>query len=521
MIDSKIKKEQTNYLERMQNYLDNKDVFSIKKEFIELKNKNIAPTLEIYHVLLKSCIITEDLFNAIEIIRQMHNDFEVHKSPALPIKETFKYLLEVAQLSTDHFLVMDVVKFIFINEPIPSKSQRKIVKYNQESINLKNDLELWQMAFSVLTRPDLIYTTNSLRFFKDINKIISELNYLPNPEPLYAIVLRYSEDGYFLKCEYLVNNINSNDGNEFSNSLFYQSWKKLTSKIQQLSYNYSNFHRDHYDLTIRFNALANQIDSMQFPLDKTLEMIDVMRGEGFEPSYETYLILLKCHSQNPDFLFDPEKINLHVNKMLKILDMMELSGYNIDNLQIFEMLFEACLPQNEQRNFNFLSVNLNCGLWHQEILKMIRKIEDLMINKFHLNHNQTTISTIFRQLGSLKLFNEFWTRWNNIPTAGYRRSEGLYYVVLDMASKNSNESDYAINVVRHQMKRESPPVMPDLKIYLALIKCCIKCKDSKSMETIINEMKNSLDNNINEMKDNLDNQVLEKIINLISDNKNF
>ncbi|CAJ0861048.1 19445_t:CDS:2, partial [Entrophospora sp. SA101] len=216
------------------------------------------------------------------------------------------------------------------------------------------------------------------------------------------------------------------------------SWKKLTSKIQQLSYNYSNFHRDHYDLTIRFNALANQIDSMQFPLDKTLEMIDVMRGEGFEPSYETYLILLKCHSQNPDFLFDPEKINLHVNKMLKILDMMELSGYNIDNLQIFEMLFEACLPQNEQRNFNFLSVNLNCGLWHQEILKMIRKIEDLMINKFHLNHNQTTISTIFRQLGSLKLFNEFWTRWNNIPTAGYRPKEKKAKVenLMNNSSKN-------------------------------------------------------------------------------------
>lgn len=171
MVDSKIEKEQTNYLERMQNYLDNKDVFSIKKEFIELKNKNIAPTIEIYHVLLKSCIITEDLFNAIEIIRQMYNDFEVHKSPALPIKETFKYLLEVAQLSTDHFLVMDVVKFICINGPIPSKSQKKVVKYNQESINLEIDLELWQMAFSVLTKPDLIYTTNSLRFFKDISDL--------------------------------------------------------------------------------------------------------------------------------------------------------------------------------------------------------------------------------------------------------------------------------------------------------------------------------------------------------------
>ena len=81
-----------------------------------------------------------------------------------------------------------------ILEQFSSQKKFKIIKDDDREIDkLKFDLELWQMAFNALTRPDLIYTTNNLRFFKDISdlaELFMEFFCEPYDEKTLSLIIR-------------------------------------------------------------------------------------------------------------------------------------------------------------------------------------------------------------------------------------------------------------------------------------------------------------------------------------------
>ncbi|CAG8453761.1 12046_t:CDS:2 [Acaulospora morrowiae] len=613
--------EQATYLKRMQEFLSANDLSSVTKEFIELKNNNVAPNLEIYHILLKACHLTADLPSAIEIIKQMHN---ASKETSLPIKETYKLLLNVVAASSDHTLAISIVKSI-ANGQIPLVHQRSILRENSDPLEFEVDLEMWKLMLSAITTPHKLYGTRNMEYFEEVknlgemflelhkrpfdketwrllirslgsypkksenfdlalkslqehsitpelyseiiwalsrkskveeamiylDQLISDFGYIPSREPLYALTSYYADLGEYQETDYLIKNYakliksegqqpgkqenweinfmtvlmqayvqalrkktspqepNANYRNVipivmreesvdyfskkyFTKSPFYLSWKNLMESVKKPD---STFCRDHYDLIIRFNVLANRIDSTEFPLENCLQMIRSMRGNGMDPSFETYKFLLEGYSRSE---FDGTSVQ-RVEKALEIFEMIRLAGYDVDNLQVFQPLLDSCLPnvkfetdRQTERDHRIRKKDKgveNISLLHEPSVPKIFEIEKLMKN-LKVIHNQKSIMTILEYLGGTGNYTNMWRRWTEISLMGYRRGELLYETILRLASRDFTESEYAINVVRHQMVRETPPVEPTFGIYFQLFECCLKCNDILTIRELIEEIKN-------------------------------
>jgi hypothetical protein len=183
------------YLERMKNFLDTNNFKEITKEFIVLKQKNILPTLEIYHILLQMCYKTSDLNSALEIFAQFYAD--TTKSSVSPTKETFEYLLDVVEISSDHFLSLCVVKSI-VNGQVPFvKSNSKIANKVRKNLGIKIDLNMWNSIFRSLTTQRKLYSTRDLNFFENVKELAeiflnSNSNYHDFTEETWRLVIRVS-----------------------------------------------------------------------------------------------------------------------------------------------------------------------------------------------------------------------------------------------------------------------------------------------------------------------------------------
>ncbi|CAG8807506.1 13121_t:CDS:2, partial [Dentiscutata erythropus] len=282
----------------------------------------------------------------------------------------------------------------------------------------------------------------------------------------------------------------------------------VTMPEDNITFSKENFTKNHYDLIVRFNIFANQINSQEFPLENCLEMIKSMRGKGMDPSFETYNILLKGYSISPEFQGNNEE---RVKKALGIFDMIKSVGYDVDDLEVFQPLLDSCLQSSNRENINKnisnnfeitgieknkkneIKVNEqveNVSFLHKYSLPKIFEIEKLM-NNFKVTHNQKSIITILEYLGGTGNYIGLWRRWTELSLMGYRRSELLYETVLRLASRDLTESEYAINVIRHQMRRELPPIKPNFEIYSQLFKCCLKVKDILTIKDLIEEINNN------------------------------
>ncbi|CAG8535003.1 3201_t:CDS:2, partial [Scutellospora calospora] len=626
-----LEERRTTYLSRMQNYLESNDLSSVIQEFINLKNQNIMPTLDIYHILLKACAKSSDLQSAIQIINQMYTDSQ---QSSIPTKETYKHFLKVVEASSDHLLSINVLKSITNGQvPLDALGSKTPSLADLRPINVDIDLELWKLVLRAMTTTHKIYTTQKMDYFDDVkelcetfiesfrgpydeetwrliiralgsypkendtfkmmlqrlqdeqllsstlyadiiwalsrksniqlaktflDRLISRFNYIPSRESFYAMLSYYADLGRFKTVSNLINKYaplikdpqylgttqqNSSDlwefnfstvlmqayvqalskhvssrklndqiddiledsmtskvlktkeqldfsnDDDFTNSSFYSSWKELVNSLSKQSFSTLNldspkFHRDHYDLIIRFNIFANQINPKEFPLDKSLEVLKDMRGEGMEPTFETYRILLEGYAKSPEFqALDEKSVGLRVEKALEIFDMIKLAGYDVDSIQVFQPLLESCLPQlnnnqkignlTEQQEKKKESYDENISLLRSSLTPKIFEIEQLMKN-FKVKHTQTSTITLFQQLASVGDYKNMWKRWTKLSLMGYRRNEELYETILRLASRDKIESEYAINVVRHQMKRENPEVKPTIGIWKELMECCVK-----------------------------------------------
>ncbi|RIA97443.1 hypothetical protein C1645_814018 [Glomus cerebriforme] len=614
-ISSTLKITQINEAQiRMKNFLDTNNLEAITKEFIALKERNILPTLEIYHILLQMCYKASDLNSALEIFTQIYTDTSIS-----PTKETYKYLLDVVEVSSDHFLSLHVLKSI-LNGKIPFIKSSKIV---QKKLDIKIDLDLWNSMFRSLTTSHKLYSTRDLNYFKNVkelteiflnfnpnynnfteetwrliiralgtypgyckkfdeilqkiqspeqiimtpaiyseliwalsrkssmnlaienlDKLISQFNYIPSKEPLYILFSYYADLGNYQKVEYLIDkyskfttiheqsasshqqknwqfnfstilmkayvqalrkevafrikNLEQNIKNvslvtskenerdqlyyltkdNFTQSSFYVSWKKLLNEVKLSN---SKYHKDHFELMIRFYIFSNQINHQEFPLSKALNMIYEMKGDGIEPTFETFKILLEGHTNSPEYNSSEPTLQ-RVENTLGIFYIMESSGYNMKNIEIFQILLDSCIPKHERfTDINFNPIRL-------KIKEKIIHIENL-IKIYKVKHNQKSMITLLELYGCIHSFRKMRNIWFDLFLSGYHRNLNFYKTFIKAASQNIQESIYCLDVLRHQMSKEYPPVYPDLETFNLLLKCCIKSNDLITMKQITKYMK--------------------------------
>ncbi|GBC10846.1 hypothetical protein RclHR1_09950010 [Rhizophagus clarus] len=604
------------YLKRMKNFLDTNNLEAITKEFIDLKEKNILPTLEIYHILLQMCYKASDLNSALEIFTQIYTD--TTNSSILPTKETYKYLLDVVEVSSDHFLSLQVIKSI-VNGQIPFVKSSKTAYKIQKKLDINLDLDVWNSIFRSLTTSHKLYSTRDPNYFKEVkglseiflnsnsnyhdfteetwqliiralgtytgpckkfdemvqkiqsleqmpmtpaiysqliwafsrkslmdlaiknlDKLISQYNYIPSREPLYILLSYYADLGNYQEVEHLLNKYikfvtiheqsessqqknwqfnfttilmkayvqalrkevsfhiknleeqskkntslvaskesNSNILNltkdNFTRNSFYVSWKKLLNEVKLSN---SKYNKDHFELMIRFHILANQINHQEFPLNEALNMIYEMKGDGIEPTFDTFKILLEGHANSPEY--NSSKPTLYrVENTLGIFNMMKSFGYDVKNIDIFQTLLDSCIPKYERfTDLNFKPIRL-------KIEEKIKYINNLI--KIHkVKHNQKSMLTLLELYGCIHSFSEMRHIWFDMFLSGYHRNLNFYKTFIKASSQNIRESTYCLDVLRHQMSKEYPPVFPDLETYNLLLKCCIKSNDLITMKQITN-----------------------------------
>ncbi|CAB4374439.1 unnamed protein product [Rhizophagus irregularis] len=614
-ITSQVDKAQI-HLERMKNFLDTNNLEAVTKEFIDLKEKNILPTLEIYHILLQMCHKASDLNSALEIFSQIYND--TTKSSISPTKETYKYLLDVVEVSSDHFLSLHVLKSI-VNGQIPFIKSSKIAYKN---LNIKLDLDMWNSIFRSLTTSHKLYSTSDLNYFKEVkelseiflnsnpnyhnfteetwrliiralgtypgpckkfdeilqkiqsleqtvmtptiyseliwalsrkslvdlaiknlDKLILQYNYIPSREPLYILLSYYADLGDYQEAEYLINKyfkfitiheqsessqqkswqfnfstilmkayvqalhkeisfriknleeqikkntslitskenmnnpLNYLTKDNFTQSSFYVSWKKLLNEVKLSN---SKYNKDHFELTIRFHILSNQINHQEFPLNEALNMIYEMKGDGIEPTFETFKILLEGHANSPEYNSSKQTLQ-RIENTLGIFNMMKSFGYDMNNIEIFQTLLDSCIPKYERfTDIDFKPIRL-------KIKEKIKHINNLI--KIHkAKHNQKSMLTLLELYGCIHSFSEMRHIWFDMFLSGYHRNLNFYKTFIKASSQNIRESTYCLDVLRHQMSKEYPPVYPDLETYNLLLKCCIKCDDLITKKQITNHI---------------------------------
>ena len=146
------------------------------------------------------CHKASDLSSALEIFAQIFTD--ATKSSVTPTKETYKYLLDVVETSSDHYLSLHTVKSI-VNDQIPFiKSNAKIIDGVQKKLNVKIDWNIWNSIFHSLTTPHKLYSTNDIHYFEEV-KGLAEIFLNSNPdyhnftEETWRLIIRVSSIFFF------------------------------------------------------------------------------------------------------------------------------------------------------------------------------------------------------------------------------------------------------------------------------------------------------------------------------------
>ncbi|RGB33256.1 hypothetical protein C1646_704836 [Rhizophagus diaphanus] len=277
--------------------------------------------------------------------------------------------------------------------------------------------------------------------------------------------------------ETMNNPLNYLTKDNFTQSSFYVSWKKLLNEVKLSN---SKYNKDHFELTIRFHIFSNQINHQEFPLNEALNMIYEMKGDGIEPTFETFKILLEGHANSPEYNSSKQTLQ-RIENTLGIFNMMKSFGYDMNNIEIFQTLLDSCIPKYERfTDIDFKPIRL-------KIKEKIKHINNLI--KIHkAKHNQKSMLTLLELYGCIHSFSEMRHIWFDMFLSGYHRNLNFYKTFIKASSQNIRESTYCLDVLRHQMSKEYPPVYPDLETYNLLLECCIKCDDLITKKQITNHI---------------------------------
>ncbi|CAG8615813.1 3871_t:CDS:2 [Ambispora gerdemannii] len=289
-------------------------------------------------------------------------------------------------------------------------------------------------------------------------------------------------------------------GESLIDSQFYKSWKDLLARLSNLD----TKDRENIDLIIQFQVFANFLNHKSFPMKTAMEMLKNMREkEVLQPEFNTFKIVLEGFANSPEFSIhnvQNQNQKLRIEYALEIFEMMKSYGYDVDRLDTFRPLLQACLPPFERKTSKYIEswgplVGTESDVVWKKPQKPIPRIFEIekMIDDSKLPVDYELISTLLEQLGSAGLYKTMWKRWSDLATSGIRRHEKLYETVFYAAAIDYSEAQYAVNVVRYQMSREVPPVTPTLEIYTAMLQCCVRIDDTCNINEISQTMRKIID----------------------------
>ncbi|CAG8438390.1 14010_t:CDS:2 [Ambispora leptoticha] len=323
-----------------------------------------------------------------------------------------------------------------------------------------------------------------------LQALANEVTLHMNPDKDKRVVSRFSTDPDDPAAK----------GESLIDSQFYKSWKELLAKLSTLE----KSDRENIDLIIQFQVFANLLNHKSFPMKTAMETLKNMREkEVLQPEFNTFKIVLEGFANSPEFSshnVQDQNQKLRIEYALEVFEMMKSYGYEVDKLETFRPLLQACLPPFERKTSKYIDSwgplvgTENDIVWKkpQKPIPRIFEIEK-MIDDSKLPIDYELISTLLEQLSSAGLFKTMWKRWSDLATSGIRRHEKLYETVFYAAAVDYSEAQYAINVVRNQMSREVPPVIPTLEIYTAMLQCCVRINDTYNITEITQIMQRIID----------------------------
>ncbi|OZJ03538.1 hypothetical protein BZG36_04176 [Bifiguratus adelaidae] len=272
--------------------------------------------------------------------------------------------------------------------------------------------------------------------------------------------------------------------NEFASLL--ESWNALEETLGKQSN--QSMSVELYNHVVEFSILANRIDSEAFPMLKAESIVKDMKARGFEPNYKTYLRLMRGYARTHEFNEDTR--NVRLDKALEVLYRMESERINIARPAVFQALLEACVPHTSRYqfdNFYLQSRLLQRTRSRPRLDERVFDIERMMLAA-KIPHDRLTFKTIVTCLGVGGSYGNMWKRWKELQLSGLRRDEGLYQRVLALSSMDTQQAQYALTVIRHQMERESPRVQVTWGIYQALLDCCVASQDIATARMLLKEV---------------------------------
>ncbi|CAI2178253.1 11601_t:CDS:2 [Funneliformis geosporum] len=423
------------------------DCKTFNKILQQIKSQMIM-TPSIYSELIWALSRKSSIDLAIDNLDELISQFSYIPSRE-PLYVLLSYYADLGKYQKTKYLIDKYSKYITIHEQAQSST------FSQQN---------WQFNFSTVLMNAYVQALREEVSFRIKN--LEENNYLM-VELMESKEINYKND----RLDYLTN-VN------FKKSSFYNSWIKLLNEVKLSN---SKYHKDHFELMIRFHILSNQINHQEFPLNEALNLINEMRSDGVEPNFETFKILLETLADSPEYNSNEPNL-IRVESALKIYNIMESSGYDMNDIKIYQTLLDSCITKNER------SINKNFKPLRLKIKGKINHIKELM--KIHkVKHNQKSMLTLLELYGYIHSFSEMRRVWFEVFLSGYHRNLNFYKIFIKASSQNVRESVYCLDVLRHQMSKEKPLVYPDLETFDLLLKCCIKSNDLITMEQIINEMK--------------------------------
>ncbi|CAG8458719.1 13589_t:CDS:2 [Ambispora leptoticha] len=174
------------YLSVMRRHIDRSEKSRLVTEFANMKRERSIQSREFYHSLLEICIEKGNLDIALVIIKQMYTAWENERVQVVPIKETYRLLLDTMHNSKDYKLSLYVSNALIKGRmPFPIKSpDSEDAFFGLPVSNVECDAELWQFILRAMTSPKKLYSfwavnspfsaTGEFPDFNEVDKLARE-----------------------------------------------------------------------------------------------------------------------------------------------------------------------------------------------------------------------------------------------------------------------------------------------------------------------------------------------------------
>ncbi|RKP07989.1 hypothetical protein THASP1DRAFT_30209 [Thamnocephalis sphaerospora] len=241
----------------------------------------------------------------------------------------------------------------------------------------------------------------------------------------------------------------------------------------------ANFSRgiEFYNIFIRCNTAINQLSErlgLSLSTRNADEIIEDMQSDGVTPNRFTYHLLLE------NIVYSRMPFPDNFDHAFRIANMMERSGEERRVSKTYELLLRAfplsrLAYQSSKRRAD--RPGQTALPTHEGALRRLMDVERMMLDVDSFAHTTATICAFWYRLAALGQFREVRRRWEQLSDAGVQLTALHYETYTRVASRNRAASAHALNVVFHQMARETPPIALDHRLLLGFLNCCASVND--------------------------------------------